>query len=342
MYKRQLFAFDAIDEMLEQHFDRTDAYDAAINFVEPMNYSAVREIERLPGVLSVQPNRDVSIRIRHGQLDERVWLVGVDPTGRQRRLLDDNQRFMDMPEHGLALSSQLASMVVAGVGDRVTLEVLEGERPVLDAPVTAIVNEAMGWPAFMDVDALGDLLGESDVVSGVYAMIDPDKEAEFSEAVLARPGIASVALQRASIESFNESMEENINIMMTIYALIGGAIAAAVVYNAARIGLTERGRELASLRVLGFTEGEVSYILIGELGLLVFLALPLGGLLGMGLAYLVASSMATELFRIPVTIDPSTHGMAAAIVVVSSIAAALFVRQRVKTLDLIAVLKTRE
>ena len=149
-----LFAFDAIDEMLEQHFDRTDAYDAAINFVEPMNYSAVREIERLPGVLSVQPNRDVSIRIRHGQLDERVWLVGVDPTGRQRRLLDDNQRFMDMPEHGLALSSQLASMVVAGVGDRVTLEVLEGERPVLDAPVTAIVNEAMGWPAFMDVDAL--------------------------------------------------------------------------------------------------------------------------------------------------------------------------------------------
>ena len=337
-----LFAFDAIDEMLEQHFNRTDAYDAAINFVEPMNYSAVREIERLPGVLSVQPNRDVSIRIRHGQLDERVWLVGVDPTGRQRRLLDDNQRFMDMPEHGLALSSQLASMVIAGVGDRVTLEVLEGERPVLDAPVTGIVNEAMGWPAFMDVDALGVLLGESDVVSGVYAMIVPDREAAFSEAVLARPSIASVALQRASIESFNETMEENINIMMTIYALIGGAIAAAVVYNAARISLTERGRELASLRVLGFTEGEVSYILIGELGLLVFLALPLGGLLGMGLAYLVASSMATELFRIPVTIDPSTHGMAATIVVVSSIAAALFVRQRVKTLDLIAVLKTRE
>jgi putative ABC transport system permease protein len=233
-------------------------------------------------------------------------------------------------------------MVIAGVGDRVTLEVLEGERPVLDAPVTGIVNEAMGWPAFMDVDALGVLLGESDVVSGVYAMIDPDREAAFSEAVLARPSIASVALQRASIESFNETMEENINIMMTIYALIGGAIAAAVVYNAARISLTERGRELASLRVLGFTEGEVSYILIGELGLLVFLALPLGGLLGMGLAYLVASSMATELFRIPVTIDPSTHGMAATIVVVSSIAAALFVRQRVKTLDLIAVLKTRE
>ena len=137
-------------------------------------------------------------------------------------------------------------------------------------------------------------------------------------------------------------MEENINIMMTIYALIGGSIAAAVVYNAARIGLTERGRELASLRVLGFSEGEVSYILIGELALLVFMALPLGALLGAGLAFVVAKSMATELFRVPLTIDPSTQGMAGLIVIGSSIAAALFVRERVKSLDLIAVLKTRE
>ena len=337
-----LFAFDSIDEMMEQHFHRTDAYDVAINFVEPTNIGAVREIERMPGVLSVQPNRDISIRVRHGQLDERVRLVGVEPDGRLRRLLDDQDKFLGVPDRGLAVSSQLAGMINVGRGDRVSLEVLEGERPTLDVSVTTIVNEAMGWPAFMDVDSLERALGESNVVSGVYAMIDPDREAVFSAAVLERPGIASVSLQRASIESFNDSMEENINIMMTIYALIGGAIAAAVVYNAARIGLTERGRELASLRVLGFSEGEVSYILIGELALLVFLALPLGGAMGMGLAYLVATSMATELFRVPITVAPSTHGLAASIVIVSSIAAALFVRQRVKSLDLIAVLKTRE
>jgi len=222
------------------------------------------------------------------------------------------------------------------------LEVLQGERPIVRTPVTAIVNESMGWPALMESEALSALLGESDVVSGVYVMLDPDLEAAFSEAVLDRPGIASVALQRASIESFNDSMEETINIMMTIYAIIGGSIAAAVVYNAARIGLTERGRELASLRVLGFTEGEVSYILVGELALLIFMALPLGALLGTGLAHLVASSMATELYRIPLVIAPATHGYAALIVVVASIASALFVRQRIGSLDLIAVLKTRE
>ncbi|MEL6753655.1 MAG: ABC transporter permease, partial [Pseudomonadota bacterium] len=150
------------------------------------------------------------------------------------------------------------------------------------------------------------------------------------------------ALQGASVESFEQTLEETINIMMAIYAIIGGSIAAAVTYNAARIGLTERGRELASLRVLGFTEAEVSYILIGELALLVILALPLGGIMGYGLASLIASAMGSDLYRIPLVVDPSTYGFSALIVIASAFASALFVRMRVKSLDLIAVLKTRE
>ena len=179
-------------------------------------------------------------------------------------------------------------------------------------------------------------------MTGAYVMLDPDAVGAFSDAVLDRPASASVALQGASIESFETTLEDTIYIMMTIYALIGGSIAAGVVYNAARIGLTERGRELASLRVLGFSELEVSYILIGELALLVILSLPLGALMGIGLANLVASSMATELYRVPLTIAPSTYGLAASIVIVASIASSLFVRSRIKNLDLIAVLKTRE
>ena len=337
-----LFAFDSVDVMLEEMFYRTDAYDVAIHFVEPVNLSAVREIERLPGVLAVDAFRQVPVRIRHGQIDERAVLTALHPGGRQRRVLGADQKFFGVPEAGLALSTQLSGMVQAGVGARVTVEVLEGERPVVDLPVTGLVYETLGWPAFMDARALGALLGEGTIVSGVYVMIDPDLEAEFSEAVLDRPGISSVSMQRASIESFNDTVQENINIMMTIYAVIGGSIAAAVVYNAARISLTERGRELASLRVLGFSRAEVSYILIGELALLVAIAIPLGGWLGMGLAALVAGAMATDLFRVPLVVDPSTQGNAALIVLGSAVLAALFVRQRVNALDLIAVLKTRE
>lgn len=337
-----LFAFDSMDVMIESRFHRTDAYDASISFMEPMDTRALREIERLPGVLSAQPNRDVSVRIRSNQNSERVSLTALDPGGRQRRILDASNSFSEVPEHGVALSSHLASMVGAGLGDRITIEVLEGRRPVQAVPVTMLVDESVGWPAFMDAQNLNRMMGEGKVVRGAYVMLDPDKLDEFSEAVLERPGIASVLLQSTAIESFEQTLEETINIMMTIYALIGGSIAAAVTYNAARIGLTERGRELASLRVLGFSELEVSYILVGELALLVILALPLGGLLGYGLAALIATSMASDLYRIPLVIDPSTHGFAALVVIAASFASAVFVRQRVKSLDLIAVLKTRE
>ena len=337
-----LFAFDSMDVMIESRFHRTDAYDAAIIFNEPANASAIRELERLPGVVSVQPSRDVSVRLRHGQLEERVVLSSVDPSGRQRRMLDEADSFIDVPESGIALSSHLAGMIQAGLGDEVTIEVLEGRRPVRNVHVTSLVNESIGWPAFMHEHQLSALLGEGEVVRGAYVMLDPDEEAAFSEAVLDRPGVSSVALQSTSVESFEETLQETIYIMMTIYALIGGSIAAAVTYNAARIGLTERGRELASLRVLGFTEGEVSYILIGELTLLVLVALPLGGLIGYALASMIATAMASDLYRIPLVIDPSTYGYSALIVLIASLASALFVRHRVKSLDLIAVLKTRE
>lgn len=337
-----LFAFDSMDVMIEQRFHRTDAYDASISFVEPTNLSALREVERLPGVMSVQASRDASVRIRSGQNAERVWLVGVDPEGRQRRVVNSAGVFVDVPESGIALSTQLSDMLGTGLGDRVTIEVLEGRRAIRELPVTALVDEGIGWPAFMRNDRLNTLLGEGDVVRGAYVMLDPDEEAAFSEAVLDRPGIASVALQSTSVESFEETLGETINIMMTIYALIGGSIAAAVTYNAARIGLTERGRELASLRVLGFSEREVSYILIGELALLVVIALPIGGLMGYGLASLIASSMDSDLYRVPLVIDPSTYGVSALIVIMAALLSALFVRQRVKSLDLIAVLKTRE
>ena len=160
--------------------------------------------------------------------------------------------------------------------------------------------------------------------------------------MIERPGIAGVSLRAAAIASFEETLQETIYIMMGIYAVIGGAIAAGVVYNAARISLTERGRELASLRVLGFTNNEVGYILLGELAIVALIGIPLGCIGGVALAHLIATAMATELYRIPVTVNASTLGIAALIVLLSSTIAALFVVRRVRSLDLIAVLKTRE
>ena len=337
-----LFTFDAIDDMLDEMFFRTNAHDASVTFFEARNDTAVQELSRLPGVLAAEGVRDVPARLEAGYRSERISITGLPADGGLRRLLSADGRYVGIPETGLALSSQLAGMLKATTGDTVTIHVLDGTRPVADLPVTAIIDETVGTPAFMDLSALNALMDQPPTVSGAYLKLDPLYQTAFEDSVIERPGIAGVSLRAASIASFEDTLQETVYTMMGIYALIGGAIAAGVVYNAARISLTERGRELASLRVLGFTSNEVGYILLGELALIALIGIPIGCIGGLGLAHLIATAMATELYRIPIRVDASTMGFAALIVLVSSTLAALFVVRRVRSLDLIAVLKTRE
>lgn len=337
-----LFSFDAIDDMMDQMFFRTNAHDAAVTFFEARNEVAVSELSRLPGVMTAEGVRDVPARLVSGYRSERVSITGLPEEATLRRVLSADGRFVDMPPAGIVLSSQLAGMLDVTTGDTVTAHVLDATRPVVDLPVTAIIDEFVGTPAFMDLTALNALLDQPPTVSGAYLKLDPRQQSEFEDSVIERPGIAGVSLRAAAIDSFEETLQETIYIMMGIYAVIGGAIAAGVVYNAARISLTERGRELASLRVLGFTNNEVGYILLGELAIVALIGIPIGCIGGVALAHLIATAMATELYRIPITVNPSTLGIAALIVLFSSTIAALFVVRRVRSLDLIAVLKTRE
>jgi putative ABC transport system permease protein len=337
-----LFSFDAIDDMIDQMFFRTNAHDAAVTFFEARNDTAVTELSRLPGVVSAEGVRDVPARLVSGHRSERVSITGLPADAQLRRVLSADGRYIDIPSTGLVLSSQLAGMLDVTTGETVTAHVLDATRPVVDLPVTAIIDEFVGTPAFMDLETMNAMLDQPPTVSGAYLKLDPRNQTEFELSVIERPGIAGVSLRAAAIASFEETLQETIYIMMGIYAVIGGAIAAGVVYNAARISLTERGRELASLRVLGFTNNEVGYILLGELAIVALIGIPLGCIGGIGLAHLIATAMATELYRIPVTVNPSTLGIAALIVLVSSTIAALFVVRRVRSLDLIAVLKTRE
>ena len=337
-----LFTFDSMDEMLDEMFFRTNSHDAAVTFFEARNDTAVEELARLPGVLSAEGVRDVPARLESTWRSERVSITGLPEGGNLRRLLSADGQYVQVPATGLTLSSQLAGMLDVTTGDTVTVHVLDGTRPVADLPVTAIIDETIGTPAFMDLATLNTLMNQPPTVSGAYLKLDPLHQTDFEDSVIQRPGIAGVSLRAAAISSFEETLQETIYIMMGIYAVIGGAIAAGVVYNAARISLTERGRELASLRVLGFTNNEVGYILLGELALITLVGIPIGCIGGLALAHLIATAMATELYRIPVIVNPSTLGLAAVIVLVSSTVAALFVVRRVRSLDLIAVLKTRE
>jgi putative ABC transport system permease protein len=337
-----MFAIDAIDQMIDVTFFQAERADASLILAEITNRSAVEEVANLPGVLRAEPVRRVAVRLHAGPKSERTALNGRVPGSDLSQLLGRDLERVEVPEAGLLLPRRLAKMLEVGLGERVLIEVLEGRQPTLDLPVSALMEGYVGNEASMDFAALNRALGDPPVVSSVNVLLDPANQHAFFEEVKRLPAIASLILWDASRQNFRATVGENILVMTAFYTAFAGLIAFGVVYNSARIALSERGRELASLRVLGFTRAEVAWILLLELAILIFGSIPLGWLLGYGLAWLITTGLESELFRVPLVIERRTYAYAALIVIIAALISGLGAGRRIARLDLIAVLKTRE
>ena len=334
--------FDAIEFLIETDFFRVQRQDVTVALVEPRSHSVLSSFKHLPGVLQSEPYRAVPVRWRFGHRSRLGNVTGLVADPRLYRVLDVTRGALTLPVHGLLLSAELAGLLGAKVGDRVTVEILEGRRPIRDLRVADIFKNYLGTPAFMHIDALNRLMLENTTVSGAHLVVDPNMEAALYRDLKDTPQVASVTLRKTTIRAFRETLAESLNTIIFFYVLFAALMAFGVVYNNVRIALSERRREFASLRVMGFTRGEVSYILLGELALLAYIALPLGCLLGYGLSRLMTVLFETELFRIPMVIEPATYGFSVAVIFAAVSISAVLVRRRIDHLDLIAVLKTRE
>jgi putative ABC transport system permease protein len=337
-----LFTEDAIEFMIDHTFFQAERQDATISFTLERPVGALSEVRRLPGVMAAEPLRSVAARLTHGPASRRVAIQGQPPAADLARVLDLDHAPIWLPESGLVLTDMLADILEARVGDLVEVETLQGRRRTVDIPVTAIVQSYIGMASFMNIAAVNDLMREGEMISGVHIKLDPQAQEALYRAVKEMPMVASVRLQRAALDTLRATMAENIAITRSVFTGLALIIAFGVVYNSARIQLSERARELASLRVLGFTREEVSWILLGELALLTLVALPLGWLIGYGLALAMVMGFETELFRIPLVIERATYAWAAIIVVAGAAVSALLVRRRIDRFDLVEVLKTRE
>jgi putative ABC transport system permease protein len=337
-----VFSLDAIDEMLRVQFDLVQRQDVTVALVEPRADAVLHELRRLPGVLSVEPTRAVAVRLRAAQHSRQLAISALPDEPLLQRVVDVSGRALRLPARGIVVSRALADALQVGAGEVLTIEVLEGRRPTLRVPIVSVVEEYLGLSAYMTQSALRALLMEGDVLSGAHLLIDPRDEAALYRRLKAMPAVGGVVLTRAVLESFNETMGETMGVMITFNVLFASIIAFGVVYNAARVSLSERARELASLRVLGFTRAEISAILLGELAALVAVAVPLGLVMGYGFASAVISLFETEMYRFPVVVSTRTYAAAATVTVTAALMSGLFVRRQLDHLDLVAVLKTRE
>jgi putative ABC transport system permease protein len=333
---------DAINRMVDVYFLDAQAQDVSIGFGEPRSSEVERDIARLPGVMTTEPMRAVAAKMRVGSREEREAVQGLPADQELYRVYDAEGREVRLPPEGLVISTMLAKLLDVGIGDRITVEVLEGRRPVFEVPVVDTFETYIGSPAYMDIRALDRLMRERPSVTAVHVRVDDAQRAALFLELKNLPRVTSVTVKDAAVKTFHETMAKTIMIFISFFIVFSCALAFGVTYNAARISLSERGRELATLRVLGFTRAEISYILLGEVALLTFVALPLGCLSGYLLASLIVHAFETELYRVPMVILASTYGWAILIGVAATAVSALLVRRRVDHLDLIAVLKTRE
>lgn len=336
------FSMDSVATMIDVQFYTAQRYDVMISFVEPASPSALDEVRNLPGVLQAEPFRAVPVRLRHLHRVRNLAITGVAHDARLNRVVNSAFDPVAIPPEGLVLSKTLADLLDAKVGSILTLEVLEGARPTRNAVVSALVDDFLGTNAYMDEDALHRLMREDDVLSGAYLMVDQSELDRLYTRLKNTPRVAGVMLKQAAITSFNDTMGEMVGMIRFINILFASVIAFGVVYNSARIALSERSRELATLRVIGFTRVEISAILLGELAIVTTIAVPVGLVLGYGLAALMATMYDTEAWRMPLVVSPATYAFAALTVVIATVLSALVVRRKLDRLDLVEVLKTRE
>jgi putative ABC transport system permease protein len=316
--------------------------DITVSFVEPRSGAALHDIRHLPGVMDVEAMRTVPARLRVGHRSRTLAITGLPASPTLNRVVDRGRGPLDLPPGGLLLSVMLARILDVAPGGTVRVEALEGRRPIAEIPVVGLVDDSVGLQAYMQIDALRGLMREGATVSGASLTIDPAAADELYAELKQVPAVAGVALRERTLESFRETLAQNMNLTIFFNVLFSGVIAFGVVYNSARVSLSERARELASLRVLGFTRAEISLILLGELAILTAAALPLGAALGSGLSALIVLGFNNEVYRIPFMVTPQTIAWACLTVIAAALISGLLVRRRLDRLDLIGVLKTRE
>ncbi|MAT72151.1 MAG: ABC transporter permease [Planctomycetaceae bacterium] len=336
------FFQDSVDYMMTAQFQWVQKYDMAIATNDDVADRALYEVGRMPGVLRAEPTRRVAARLRAGPRTRLVGITGIRRDNQLSGLVNMDGQETPLPPDGLMISKKLAEVLEVNVGDYVEVEALEDKRPKQRVLIAATLQDFTGLRAYMDLDALHRLMREGPVLTGVEMLVDPLQQETLYRELKNTPQVAAVNVKKHAMDSFDKTIAENLRIMKSINLLFAVVIAVGVVYNSARISLAERGRELATLRVMGFTRGEISAILLGELAIVTLAAIPLGLALGHAFAWYMCTAFDQELFRFPLVITNRTYAWAATVVIIAATASGLIVRRSLDHLDLVAVLKSRE
>lgn len=330
------------DRTIDLTFNVVDRSDVTVTFNEAMSDKTVFELQSLPGVIEVEPVRIVPVILHHGLKSHRGAINALVTTPRLYRAVDSGLGTIHLRKGGIILAQALADILDVHPGDVLIVEVREGRRPTLDIPVAGVAQTLLGAPAFMDLEALNRALREPNRISGAYLRIDSANSDAIYRALKNMPTVAGVSLKKDARVALQKQMDTGAGAVRYIMAAIAGIITFGIVYNAARIAYAEHARDLANLRVIGFTRGEAAFVLLGELAVVTLAALPVGALLGYFLSFGVAAGFSTDLYQIPAVVSPESYGAAGLAVMAAATVSGWLVKRDIDRADLVSALKTRE
>jgi len=333
---------DAIAEILGFQWDVTQRQDIHVGLVEPSSYEVLRHLRQLPGVIRVEPGRTAGVRIHFGQRHRQLGIQGLPANAQHSRVIAAGNRQLDLEDGGLVISAKLAEVLEARVGDELLVEFLEGKRQTRGVRLSGLAEDFAGLAAYMDLHALNRLLGEGDIVTSASFSIDGAQRGDFLQALKGVPRVGGVAIKESMRQEFQDTTAAMMNLIQGVYLVLATIVAFGVVYNNAQISLAERARELATLRVIGFSRREVGAVLITELVVLAAIAVPLGLLLGAALSVGIVTQVSTEAIRMPLVLTAQNYATAVLIVIIASVMSAWFVLRKLDRLNLIGALRAPE
>jgi putative ABC transport system permease protein len=336
------FMGDAMDHIIDQAFHQSYRQDAMILFSQDLPLSALQEVERLPGVIQAEAQQFHAVTLRNGPLEKSASLEARPPNAELSRVIASDGRPATAPPGGLMLSERLAEQLGLAVGDRVEVEFRTGLRETHEMVVTSLIQQYLGLGVYADMATLDTLLRRAPIMSVANVLIDPYQIDALTQALQDTPALSGMIHMTDNRDAFNETINENISVVNGVYTMIAVLITIGVAYNGARIQLSERARELASLRILGFSRAEVSGVLVGEAMLLAVLAQPIGWALGAWIAHAMSNAFTSDLYAVPFVLEPSSFAVASLVVLGTSFVSVMLVRRRIDRMDLVAVMKTRE
>lgn len=333
---------DGIRQLMRWQFTVVQREDIQALLVEPRGTAALHAFQALAGVVQAEPFRLAAVKLRHGHRTKRGILYGLEPGGQMRRVVGGDGRPWSLPPEGLLLTAIFADNLGVRAGDTLEVEVMEGARPKRAVPILGIVDEPIGYAAYVSRGYANRLLGEGDVLTGAYLRIDERDREPLMARLKTLPQVAGANLREAARVQFDAMIERSVGIMIAVNLLFAWIIAFGLVYNGARIALSERGYELATLRVLGFTQRESAAILLGEQGVITAVGLPFGLAMGIGLTLYFVWMLSTQMWRMPYVMTGANLVGAMGAVAAAAAASGAAVAWRLRHMDLVGALKARE